>query len=92
MRVCAVVPAYNEQEHVAQVVTGIKQHLADVVVVDDGSADETAQLAAKAGAIVLKHEQNRGKGAALKTALEWADENGFDSEELLKALRMRVGS
>jgi len=51
----------------------------DVVVVDDGSKDDTAQLAKDAGAIVLKHEINRGKGAALKTGFNYAVENGYDA-------------
>jgi len=85
MRICAIVPAYNEQEHVGEVVVGIRKYLADVVMIDDGSADETARLAAEAGAKVLRHKRNRGKGAALKTAFDWAERNGFDAVIVLDA-------
>ena len=85
MRVCAVVPAYNEEENISDVISGTKKHLPDVVVVDDGSADDTAKTAEEFGAIVLKHGQNLGKGEALKTAMAWAGENGFDAVIVLDA-------
>jgi len=85
MRVCAVVPAYNEQRYVSEVISGIKKHLADVLVVDDGSDDDTARIAKEAGAIVVRHEQNRGKGEALKTALAWAGKNNFEAIIVLDA-------
>jgi len=65
--ICAVVAAYNEAAHVADVVTGASRHVSRVLVVDDGSQDETAQRARDAGAVVLRHESNRGKGEALRT-------------------------
>jgi glycosyltransferase involved in cell wall biosynthesis len=49
-----------------------------VVVVDDGSIDETSSLAKEAGAIVIKHFRNKGKGAAIKTGVDYALENGYD--------------
>lgn len=49
------------------------------LVVDDGSRDETAERAAQAGAEVIRHPSNRGKGAALRTGLEWAAERGFET-------------
>ncbi len=68
---CALIAAFNEAAHVAEVVSGTIPHASPVVVVDDGSADDTAARARAAGAIVIRHEQNRGKGCAIRTGLEF---------------------
>jgi glycosyltransferase involved in cell wall biosynthesis len=68
--VCALIAAYNEERHVAQVVAGTLRHVACVVLVDDGSADRTAIHAREAGAMVLRHDSNLGKGRALRTGLD----------------------
>lgn len=72
----AVIPAYNEQKNIAGVVKKTRRYAGNVVLVDDGSRDMTTELAAKAGAIVLKHIVNLGKGAALKTGCDFAAKNG----------------
>jgi glycosyltransferase involved in cell wall biosynthesis len=69
---CALIAAFNEEAHVADVVKGTIPHVSRVVVVDDGSTDETAARARDAGAIVIRHEQNLGKGCAIRTGLEYA--------------------
>jgi len=79
MKICVFIPGYNESRTIEQVVSNTLKVINDVVVVDDGSKDDTAQLAKDAGAIVLKHEINRGKGAALKTGFNYAVENGYDA-------------
>lgn len=71
-RFCAIVPSFQEEGRIGSVVQGILQHCDVVVVVDDGSSDRTGADAAAAGAVVLTHETNRGKGAALNTGLEYA--------------------
>ena len=68
---CALIAAFNEETHVAEVVTGTARHASPVVVVDDGSTDDTAARARAAGAIVISHEANRGKGCAIRTGLEY---------------------
>lgn len=70
------IPAYNEAATIAEVVTEAREHAPEVLVVDDGSDDETAALAAQAGAAVIEHETNRGYGAALQTAFIEADRCG----------------
>jgi glycosyltransferase involved in cell wall biosynthesis len=69
---CAIVPALDCQHTVAAVVQGIRRLKIRAVVVDDGSRDSTAAVAEAAGAIVLRHTENRGKGHALVTGFRWA--------------------
>jgi isopenicillin-N N-acyltransferase like protein len=81
MRVLAVVPAYQAERHVGAVVRGLRAELGDapVIVVDDGSTDGTAQAAEAAGAVVVRHPTNRGKGAALRSGFARALELGADA-------------
>ena len=67
--VAAVVPAFRAAATVAAVVAGARRHCTRVVVIDDGSDDDTAARAAAAGAEVLRHPANAGKGVALRTGL-----------------------
>ncbi|MFH1253229.1 MAG: glycosyltransferase family 2 protein [Candidatus Uhrbacteria bacterium] len=76
MRIVVVIPAYNESRWIFEVVKNVLAAGYEVVVVDDCSKDNTADLAEKAGAIVLRHIINRGQGAALRTGTHWALENG----------------
>jgi len=76
-----VIPAYNEEKNIAEIVKKSKRHAKSVVVVDDGSRDRTAKFAEKAGAMVLKHAINLGKGAALKTGCDFAF--GNDAEYVI---------
>lgn len=66
-KIIAVVPAYNEERFIGSVVLRVKQHVDCVLVIDDGSTDCTTQIAEDAGAIVIQHEINLGKGKALET-------------------------
>jgi len=77
-RGCVIVPAYNEERRIAAVVRSVREQVPVVVAVDDGSRDGTAREAEQAGAVVLRHETNRGKGAALETGFRYAREQGYD--------------
>lgn len=79
LTVCILVPAYNESRTIARVIEGCRKHVQDVVVVDDGSSDDTARIAREAGATVIRHEVNRGKGAALKTGFDHIISGGWDA-------------
>lgn len=80
----ALIPAYNESAHISIVVQGALPYL-PVLVVDDGSTDETAQRAQEAGAQVLRQSRNQGKGAALRAGFEWALARDYDAVITLDA-------
>src|SRR6266481_45789 len=74
LNAAAIIPAYREEKHVGDIVRRTRQRIDHVLVVDDGSSDQTAQQARDAGAEVIVHSQNRGKGEAIKTGLRhWLD-------------------
>lgn len=77
LRFCVIVPAYMEQRKINDVVKRILRYARHVIVVDDGSMDRTSEEAADAGATVLRHERNMGKGAALNTGFAYARDNHF---------------
>ncbi len=66
-RICCVIPAFNEEKRIASVIAGARKHFMEVIVVDDGSQDATARRAEEAGALVVRHAANQGKGMALRT-------------------------
>jgi glycosyltransferase involved in cell wall biosynthesis len=66
----AVIPAYQDEKHIGDIVRRTRERVDYVLVIDDGSSDQTAQRAREAGAEVIVHDQNRGKGEAIKTGLE----------------------
>ena len=80
----ALIPAYNEGPRIADVVAGAAAHL-PVLVVDDGSADDTAARAAAANAAVLRQTPNQGKGAALTAGFRRALDGGYDAVLTLDA-------
>jgi glycosyltransferase involved in cell wall biosynthesis len=84
-RVAAVIPAFHEAHHVAEVARRTRAQLEHVLVVDDGSDDETGEQARTGGAEVIVHPQNRGKGETIKTGLRYWLERGMDYIVLLDA-------
>jgi glycosyltransferase involved in cell wall biosynthesis len=74
--VAVVIPAYLEEKHIGDVARRTLLQLANVVVVDDGSTDRTAEQAKNAGAAVIVHEQNRGKGESIKSGFRYWLEHG----------------
>lgn len=77
-RVCALIPAYNAADTLAPVIRGVKKCVDTVIVVDDGSADNTLEVARAEGAETLRHDVNKGKGEALKLGFDQASKSGFD--------------
>jgi glycosyltransferase involved in cell wall biosynthesis len=75
-RVIAVIPAFNEAKTIAAVVAGVRAHVADVIVVDDHSADATSEEAKRAGAIVLRNATNLGYDGSLNAGFAEAAQRG----------------
>jgi len=71
-KIIVCVPAYNEARHIENIVRDAKPYCTEVIVCDDGSVDNTGELARAAGATVIRHESNRGYGAAIKTLFNTA--------------------
>lgn len=72
MKILVVIPAYNEEKNIVPVLRELVEFGYNVIVVNDGSRDKTAEVAKNSGAIVLSHVTNRGQGAALATGTEYA--------------------
>lgn len=84
-KIAAVIPAYQEEKHIADVARRARAQLDRVLVVDDGSTDNTAAEARAGGAAVIVHSENRGKGESIKTGLHhWLD-GGVEYVVLLDA-------
>ncbi len=83
-KVALIVPAYNESQAIGHVISGLQQSFNktlydfQIVVVDDGSKDDTAQKARSCGAYVIQHILNTGSGGATATGLSYAHQHGFD--------------
>jgi glycosyltransferase involved in cell wall biosynthesis len=74
--IVALIPAFNEERFIGSLVLAVRPYVDVVVVVDDGSSDGTAEIARKAGATVISHEQNRGKAAGVNTGFEYVRQLG----------------
>ncbi len=83
MKTIATIPAYNKQYPVCGVIHAAEDYVDEIIVVDDGSTDDTSKLAKRAGAIVLRHETNKGKTAAVQTLINEAKKRDADVLVLL---------
>jgi len=79
VRVCILIPVYNECKEIGRLVESLKRKNFDVVVVDDGSTDDSGKAAQEKGAIVIRHDQKQGKGRSLQDGFESIlKENKYD--------------
>lgn len=88
LKIGIIIPAYNEELNIGETLAQIPKEISDklsVIVVDDGSSDNTIEVANKFDITLLKHPKNRGNGAATKTGLEFCKEKGFKIAIILDA-------
>ncbi len=78
-------PAYNEEKYIGSMVLKVRQYADETLVIDDGSTDRTAEIAEMAGATVIRHEENSGKGTAIQTILVEARKKSTDVLVILDA-------
>ncbi|MEW6171156.1 MAG: glycosyltransferase family 2 protein [Candidatus Omnitrophota bacterium] len=78
MKTCILIPTYNEEKSIGQLIKQIKTQNFDVLVIDDGSKDKTKDIAIKEGAIVLENKINLGKGASLRKGFEYLLSKDYD--------------
>jgi len=67
----ALVPAFNEEDNIKELITRLKKLDIKIIVIDDGSTDSTPEIVKKLGVILLRHEKNKGKGEAIKTGFKY---------------------
>lgn len=79
MKICVVIPSLNESSTIAELVKKIIEFKLDVLVIDDGSQDNTSEIAGDSGAKVIRNEANEGKGASLSKGFRYCLENGYDA-------------
>jgi glycosyltransferase involved in cell wall biosynthesis len=84
-KIVAGLPAFNEEKYIGTIILKTRRYVEEVIVVDDGSSDQTAEVARLAGAVVVQHRQNQGYGASIKTLLSEARERKADIFVLLDA-------
>lgn len=78
MKVCLLLPAYNESKTIGRIIQESSEFINEIIVIDDGSSDETAAIAAACSVVCLKNPTNRGKGNALRKGFAYALKCGYE--------------
>lgn len=78
IKICILIPVLNEAQTIAVVVSSLRAQKLDVVVIDDGSTDDSGAIARRNGATVIRHEVKKGKGQSLRDGFRYALERGYD--------------
>jgi glycosyltransferase involved in cell wall biosynthesis len=78
MKLCVLIPCYNEESAVKELAQAVRKVIPDVVVIDDGSTDNTNQKGKEGGAVIIRHAKNLGKGAALRSGFQYSIDNGYE--------------
>ncbi|MCK5160865.1 MAG: glycosyltransferase family 2 protein, partial [Candidatus Aureabacteria bacterium] len=83
MKICAIIPAYNEEKNIKNLIIDVEKFCSRVLVIDDGSGDRTAEEVRKTGAEMIRHETNKGKGDAVSTGFARAKKMDIDAVVLM---------
>ena len=78
MTICILIPVYNEFKEIGRLVESLKRKGLPVVVIDDGSTDDSGGIAKQKGAVVIGHDQNQGKGRSLQDGFQYVLKNNYD--------------
>ena len=78
MKICIVIPVYNESRTIGQLVRSIRSRQLDVYVIDDGSTDNSGSIARASGAVIIHHDRRRGKGHSLREGFRQIVQRGYD--------------
>lgn len=81
MKIFILIPAFNEERTIGQVIKEVRLYVDEIVVIDDGSTDRTGEIATQERVVVLKHLINRGQGAALRTGMDYVLTKFFSSDK-----------
>ena len=79
MKSCVLIPAYNESKTIGELIKSVETYVSDILVINDGSNDETEKVSKAAGASVISFKENVGKGKALRTGFDYALKNKYDA-------------
>ena len=78
VKVCILIPVYNEVKEIGCLVESLKRQGFSVVVIDDGSTDDSGTIAKQKGAVVIRHDKNQGKGRSLRDGFNYALQENYD--------------
>jgi len=78
MNICVVIPVYNEAQFIGSLIGSLRERGHDVIVIDDGSTDQTSRIAIEKKAVVIQHEERGGKGLSLRKGFEYALWQGYE--------------
>lgn len=78
MKKAVLIPVFNAELHIESLIREVKRYIQDIIVVDDGSRDNSASLAEKNGALVIRHKKNSGKGASIRSGINYILDKDYD--------------
>ncbi len=79
MKICIIIPVYNESQTIGELIKEIKNKSLEVVVIDDGSTDCCGDIAEQNGAHLIRHQEKKGKGVSLRDGFDYVAKKGFDA-------------
>jgi len=90
MRICVLLPAFNEANNIDTIINAIKAQRLDVLVVDDGSADETNIIAGKLADYVIRHKANMGKGYSIREGISFILDKDYEAAVIMDAIAEKL--